>query len=240
MLERERLALVARGQVISAQINGLLHRPAASPLPAAPARLDIATLPALSDSQWLQRAQEGQPELREASGIVDARRSGVDLAARAFFPDFSVAAAYSTMWPQAEHPLMMGLSVNIPIQLGARRAGLEQASARLAWAESEQAEQLKSVDVDVRQALVLFEESVALAVVYRDRILPAARSQIEAAEAGYINGRNSFSDIMTAQRRLRSFEQEYAEALANTWRRRALLTRAVGSAPQQLDEGGVQ
>ena len=93
------------------------------------------------------------------------------------------------------------------------------------------------MNVQVRQAFVRLKEAVAQVAVYRDQLLPAAHRQIEAAEAGYMTGRNNFSDIMTAQCRLRTFEQEYAEALADTWRRRASLTRAVGAAPPQLVEG---
>ena len=84
------------------------------------------------------------------------------------------------------------------------------------------------------------EEALAQVAVYRDQVLPAARRQIEAAEAGYTSGRNSFSDIMSAQRQLRRFEQAYAEALADTWRRRAALTRAAGTASGQPAEGGVR
>jgi outer membrane protein TolC len=96
------------------------------------------------------------------------------------------------------------------------------------------------VNVEVRQAWVRFDEALAQIAVYRDQILPAARRQIEAAEAGYTSGRNSFSDIMSAQRQLRRFEQAYAEALANTWRRRAAITRAAGTASGQPAEGGVR
>jgi outer membrane protein TolC len=95
------------------------------------------------------------------------------------------------------------------------------------------------VDVEVRKKLVRFEEAVAQVAVYRDQVLPAARRQIEAAEAGYTSGRNSFSEVMSAQRQLRSFEQAYAEALADTWRRRASLTSAVGTASVHPAEGGV-
>ena len=45
---------------------------------------------------------------------------------------------------------------------------------------------------------------------------------------------------MIAQRRLRTFEREYAETLADTWRRRASLARAVGTDPRQPTEGGAR
>ena len=240
LLERERLTLAAREQIIVAQINGLLHRPAEGQLPAAPVTLELAAAPSWSAEKWQRHAQQYRPELRTAARIIDARASGVALAQRAYTPDFSLGAAYNSMWPQLEHQFMMGFSLNIPIQLGARRGGVNEASAALASAESLQAERRSAVDVEVRQALVRFAEALAQVAVYRDQVLPAARRQIEAAEAGYTSGRNSFSDIMSAQRQLRHFEQAYAEALADTWRRRAALTRAAGTALGQPAEGGVQ
>jgi outer membrane protein TolC len=240
LLERERLTLAAREQIIVAQINGLLHRPAEGRLPAAPATLEPAAAPSRSAEQWQRYAQQHRPELHTAARIVDARASSMALAQRAYYPDFSFGVAYNSMWPQLEHQFMLGFSLNIPIQLGARRGGVNEATAALARAESLQAERRSAVNVEVRQAWVRFDEALAQIAVYRDQILPAARRQIEAAEAGYTSGRNSFSDIMSAQRQLRRFEQAYAEALADTWRRRAALTRAAGTASGQPAEGGVR
>jgi len=162
---------------------------------------------------------------------IDAARSGVALAKRAALPDFSVAGSYNSMWPQLEHQFMLGLSLNIPIQIGARRGAVDAASAALARAQALHAGQLDGVRVEVREAWVRLEEAIAQAALYRERILPAARRQVAAAEAGYQSGRDSFSDMMAAEGRLRSFEREYEQTLANTWRRRAALARATGGAP---------
>ncbi len=240
LLERERLTLAAREQIIVAQINGLLHRPAEGQLPAAPATLEPAAAPSRSAEQWQRYAQQHRPELHTAARIVDARASSMALAQRAYYPDFSFGVAYNSMWPQLEHQFMLGFSLNIPIQLDARRGGVNEATAALARAESLQAERRSAVNVEVRQTWVRFDEALAQVAVYRDQVLPAARRQIEAAEAGYTSGRNSFSDIMSAQRQLRRLEQAYAEALADTWRRRAALNRAAGTASGQPAEGGVR
>jgi outer membrane protein TolC len=238
LVERERLALVARQQVIAAQINGLLHRAPTSALPPAPATLVAATMPVGSASEWAERATLERPEMQATTHRIDAARSGVALAERAYMPDFSVAGTYNSMWPQLEHQFMFGLSLNIPIQIGARVGGVEEASAALARARAVHAGQLDGVRVEVREAWVRLEEAIAQVALYRDRILPASRQQVAAAEAGYQSGRDSFSDIMAAERRLRSFEGEYEEALANTWRGRAVLARATSVAPQPQAGGG--
>lgn len=237
LLERERLSLRSRQQIIKAQINGLMHREPRAALPPAPATLAAATAPEESEAEWVQRATQDSPELRVSAHRVEARRGGVALAQRAVLPDFSVMGTFNSMWPKLEHQLMVGLALNIPLQLGARRAGVDEASAALAQARSMHAERLDAVQVEVRAAWVRLEEALVQAALYRDRILPAARRQVAAAEAGYQSGRDDFSDLMRAERRLRSFERAYAEALADTWRRQASLARTVGVAPQSARGG---
>jgi outer membrane protein TolC len=238
IIERSRLALAAREQLISAQINGLLHRPASSSLPVAPAEMAAAPAQTEGSSELLARARQVRPELQATSHRVEARRSGVALAERAYYPDFSLAGTYNAMGSQPEDRLMIGLSLDIPIQLGARQGRVEQARAALDLARSRLAERLDAVGVEVRQARVRLEEAFAQVALYREQILPAARRHIAAAEAGYASGRNSFSDIMVAGRQLSTFEEEYAEALASTWRRRAAIERAVGTRAHVLEGGG--
>ena len=237
LLEREQLTLTVRKQIIISQINGLLHRPAEEKLPAAPTTLERATPPSWEAAHMLKYARQHRPVLRAAESSVEARASGVALSQHAYYPDFSLVVAYNSMWPQIEHQLMLGFSLNIPIQFGARRGGVQEAAAALAKAQSLQAEYQSSVDVEVRQALLQFEEALAQTTIYEEQILPAARRQIEAAEAGYKSGQINFSDIIDAQRQLRRFEQFHAEALADTWRKRAVLTRVVGVALDRSSEG---
>jgi outer membrane protein TolC len=117
---------------------------------------------------------------------------------------------------------------------------VDEAKAGLARAQADHAQQLDEVRVELREARIHLEEALAQAQLYTDRILPLARRQVAAAEAGYQSGRDSFSDIMGAERRLRSFEQEYEEALASTWSRMALFNRATGLPPQSTTKGGAQ
>jgi outer membrane protein TolC len=240
LLERERLALVSRQQVIVAQLNGLLHRAPGAALPPAPARLLGATMPAGDAASWAERATRDRPELSAITHRMEARRSAVALARRASLPDFALMGTYNSMMPMPEHRFMFGVSLNIPLQIGAKRGGVDQAKAALARTQSLHLSQVDGVRVELTQAWVRLEEAIAEASLYEERILPAARSQVAAAEAGYQSGRDDFSDLMAAERRLRSLERQYEESLAKTWTRRALLARAAGVAPNTLSEGGAK
>jgi cobalt-zinc-cadmium efflux system outer membrane protein len=238
LLERERLDVEVRRDVVVAQLNGLLHRVPTSPLLDPPTSLVAATLPDWAGATQEERATRERPELRAGIRRIEARVSGVALAKQADLPDFSIAGTYNSMWPQFEHQFMVGVSLNIPIQMGSRRAGVEQANAALARAQTDHVGKTDDVRVEVREARVRLQDAIAQVALYRDRILPAAHRQIAAAETGYMSGRDSFSEMIASERRLRSFERQHDEALANTWRRRAAYIRAAGVPSLQTTAGG--
>jgi outer membrane protein TolC len=60
----------------------------------------------------------------------------------------------------------------------------------------------------------------------RDRMLPVARDRIAASRAAFESGQGSFLELIDAERRLRSTELQYEEAVAMIWRRHAELDRA--------------
>jgi outer membrane protein TolC len=74
--------------------------------------------------------------------------------------------------------------------------------------------------------------------LYQDRLIPAARAQIDAAESGYETGRNNFQALIDAERSVRSLEIEYQQALASLAQRAAELDRARGILPGLGAEGG--
>ena len=246
LLEQEHLSLRARQEIIAAQINGLLHRPAISTLPNPPNSLaqddeapdDAPTTP---PSDLIHQATSFRPEARAASHRVDGALAALSLAKKASLPDLKVMGTYNSMWPQLEHQFMISLSLNLPLMFGRLRAGVEEATAHLSQTEAERLVTFDRVQVEVRKAQIQLKEAVAQSALYRTRILPAARNQVSAAEGEYQNGRNSFAALIGAERRLRTFKLQYEESQADIWRRRAGLARALGVVPPSFEkEGGLQ
>jgi outer membrane protein TolC len=64
--------------------------------------------------------------------------------------------------------------------------------------------------------------------LYRDTILPAAEANVQAAQAAYVTGKIPFLSLIEAQRNVVSLRDRYYEAVAEYFRRRAELERAVG------------
>lgn len=88
-------------------------------------------------------------------------------------------------------------------------------------------------------ALKQLEESKHVLHLYESRLLPVARDQIDAAQAGFITARNPFMAVIDAERNLRKIELDYQTARAECDRRRAELYLALGRIPG-LETGGTK
>lgn len=227
-VEHDRVVLESRRSVIAARMNGLLRRRPDLPLPPPPRRAE-PSLSTVGESGPLRaEALSNRPELRAAKQRIRGRQSAVELADRRYYPDFGVSASYNSMWDMPEHQWMVGLSVNIPIQTGTRGGAVEQAEAARAQTEALLLSESDDVGVEVERARHGVIQAQHVVRVYRERLLPAARAQIEVARIGYSTGRNSFQALIDAERSVRNLELSYEEALAGLGRAWAELDRAVG------------
>lgn len=219
------------GRVAANQLAALLHGVDGARLPPPPVALPPLDAPELDDADALERAISGRPELQAADARVRAREADVGLARREFFPDFKLVGAYDAMWDVDEMRPFVGLEMNVPIQLGRRRAALEQASAELRQARRERERLADEIGAEARSAQERLHEAHHLLGITRDRMLPAAKDRLAAARAGYEAGTADFRDLVEAERALRSAELEDQRAQAELSRRAADLLAAIGVAP---------
>lgn len=218
-------------EVVAARINALLHRRPEAELPPPPERLPRPDAAALELPELRDQALAARPELRRSASEIEARRARVELRDLERYPDFEAMASYNSMWGTAEHRWMVGIGLNLPIWRDRIEAGVAEAEAELARAESERARLADEVAAQVRIALERLRESRHVADLYRDRLLPASRDQIRAAQTGFETGQVSFLSLLDAERNQRSVELEYEKTLAELYRRRAELERALGRVP---------
>lgn len=217
--------------VAAEQLNALLHRPPRAALPPPPLRVAVPDDAPDAAEALVDRALAVEPELAAAAARIGAEESRLDLARREYLPDFTVTGSYNRLWQEEDLQPFVGIQLNVPLQLGRRRAAVAEAEARLEEARSRRL----AIEDDVRLAVQVGVDRLAEARhverLFRDRLLPAARDQVEAARAGFETGRNSFLALIDAQRNLLDAELGREEALANLGRRRAELDRAMGRIP---------
>jgi outer membrane protein TolC len=210
----------------AARINTLLHRLPELPLPPPPAALATPTELAVDAAALTERAVSERPELRAVRARVAAREQAVALARREYLPDFTLSGAYDRIWQEKALQPMLGLALNVPLQLGSRRGALEQAHAELAGARSDAQRAEDAVRLAVSIGVDRLREAHHLVEISRDRMLPVARDRLAASRAAFASGQGSFLELIDAERGLRSAELESEEAVAMLWRRHAELDRA--------------
>jgi outer membrane protein TolC len=230
-VQHDHVVLGAERRVVVARLNALLRRPAHAPLPSPPGALDDLVTPAGNAEELAAEAVRTRPETSSAAARIDAAESGAALARREYFPDFGVGASYSTMWDMPEHRAMAGISINVPLQLGRRKAAVDEAEAQVIRRRSEHDAVVDRIAAEVEIARQRLAEADHIVLLYRDRILPASRDRVDATRAGLESGDVEYETLIETTHDLRDAELASEIAIADRSRRRAELIHAVGRIP---------
>lgn len=226
-LERERA-------VAQARLNTLLNLPAKAAFPPPPTKIPQPTpLPALA---VLERVTlESRPELRALEHSIAASSSEVELAHREYLPDFSVSAGYNSLWEDPDKRTLVGLAINVPLQLERRRAALSQARAEKRRAESRLEEARAQALLELNEAYDELVETSHVVHLYRSSIIPAARESLETARTGYEAASNDFLTLVATEKALYLAELTYEQALARYHQGLARLAYAAGRPLEELE-----
>jgi outer membrane protein TolC len=227
--QQERLLTLERmRQVAIARINTLMHLPPDAPLPPPPTEIKVED--GLPEARALRTAALAQrPDLLALSSRVAAERASLALAEKEYKPDVEVMAAYDAFWQERPLRTMLGVRLNLPVRLARRDAAVAEAQARLAQRQAEFARLTDQANFEVQQAFEQVRESERVVRLYEATILPAAEANVKAAQSAYVTGRIPFLSLIEAQRSLVGLRDRYYEAVADYFRRRAALERAVGT-----------
>jgi outer membrane protein TolC len=200
-LQSELLTLERDRRGAAARLNGILARPANSPLaepagwPALP-----ASVPTLAELQ--ARIFGGNPQLAELNARIQEAQRAEALASRNWIPDITVGTAVVQMGNRAEEFELM-LEMNIPLW-GKRRSAEQREAVSLRYAAEARREAVNS-----RLAGSVGEAWSALETAFRqheliDRtLLPQAELTYQSALASYQTGNVDFATLLDAQRQIR-------------------------------------
>lgn len=226
-LTEQRLALTRTRTVATARLNTLMNRPVDAPLPP-PAAADDPLAPVPDAAALRGVALSRRPDLKALAARVAADRAALGLAGREYYPDFELMAGYDTFWTATQQQAQLGVRLNLPVQRARRAAAVAEAEAQLAQRVAQLNQQTNQVAFEVEQAHAQVRESDEAVRLYRDKILPAARENVQAARAAYVTGKTPFVALIEAQRALVDLRDRSYAAAADYRRRLAALERAVG------------
>jgi len=171
-LEHDGISIATNRDVTAAQMNELLHRDPNGALPP-PADLSIE----IAHSKGSSR----RPEIDVAHLHARAEAERVRRARRDFIPDLTVMTSYNSMWSTPEHRWMVGIGLELPLQVGRRAGAIDEAEANQARYESEARRLTDKVATEIAVAEKRLEEAEHVLRLYEARLLPAARDQVDAA-----------------------------------------------------------
>ncbi len=230
-MEHDTVILASRRDVTVAQMNELLHRDPELPLPAPPKDLPLPPAAAGAAPRLESEAVDHRPDIAGARQHARAEEARGERAGRESYPDVTVSTSYNSMWDAPEHRWMVGLSFNLPVQLGRRRGAVDEANAMRAQYEAEAARMSDAARTQVVVVLKRLEEANHVLHIFEERLLPIARQQVDAARAAFISSHSPFVSVIDAEKNLRGVELDQEMAEADYDRRRAELDRALGRIP---------
>jgi outer membrane protein TolC len=226
-----RIALRQQRRSLEAALNGLLYRPAETPLPpvaeveVTPLRQSAAELEAL--------AEEHRPLLRSLAARVEKGRAARQLADKEYYPDFEVAFEYMQRDAAMEEPgydmYSAGITFNLPVQRARRHAWAAAAAAETRMAGEELSMLRNEIRRSIADTLARLERSRTQADLYRTVILPQADGSLESASSSYRVGKADFMNVLDSRMALFNFERQYYEMVADHQMALAELEALVGT-----------
>jgi outer membrane protein TolC len=213
----------------AARLNGILDRPAETPVPT----LALGGLSAdLPDADTLLAwADAHRPML--AGGRLGIERAGTkqELARKQIWPDFMVGVQYGqrggTMGTDRMASAMLGFS--LPIFASRRQLRMrDEAIAMEQMAVADLADMRAMVDARIGELLADLDRDRTLVRLYRAEVLPQAEANVESAFSSYRVGAVDFMTLVDARMTVNRYEIELVSLLSDYGRAVAELEMAVG------------
>lgn len=213
----------------AARLNGLLNRPADTPVPTP----EFGALPLdLPDAHTLVAwANETRPMLERSRLGVEQAGTQRELAKKEILPDLVFGVQYGQrpgeMGTERMGSAMVGFS--LPIFASKRQLRMrDEAAAMEQMARAELTEMQARVDARIGELLADIERDRTLVRLYRSEVLPQAEANVESALSSYRVGTVDFMTLVDARMTVNGYQQELYALLADYGRALAELEMTVG------------
>lgn len=211
------------------RLNGLLARPALSPL-AEPERLRPLPAAASLDTVALEdRLRARNPQLFADAARIRAAEKNRDLTYRNRYPDFTVGIAPMQTGSRVNEWMMM-FELNIPLQQESRRSQEREAEKMLDAVRMRRESTANQLLADLSENLAGLDAARRMEQLDQTSLLPQAELTFKAALVGYENGKVDFATLLDAQRLVLKAKQDIIRTQAEQQVRLADIERLIGEA----------
>jgi outer membrane protein TolC len=182
-------------------------------------------------------AETSHPALKSSALQLEAARKGVDLAKKAYLPDFQViGSSYTPRGPFSANNgalfYQLELDLIIPLYFFTKeKYGVEQAQRNQASAEAGNISNRQQIILAVNTAYAGYEQAKNQTQFLRDRQVPQADAAYKVGLVQYSNNGQGFNDLLTAQTQLRNLEIALVQAESNLLQAQAVLMLSAGREP---------
>ncbi|MEE9169946.1 MAG: TolC family protein [bacterium] len=218
---------------VGAAMNALLDRPSHSPI-ALVAEIDSSRIQ-LNEDRLLERAVAERQELLANQSMIQKAEFATSLAKKNYYPDFNIQATYITvpkvndMFPDSgKDPFGIMFGINIPIWLGARKAGVRQADENFSAQRLKYENLMNQVEAEIADITFQIKTTGETLDLYERGLLIQAESSLKSATAAYQTGKLDFLNLLDAERMLLQLRLAYTNEQANYFKQIAALERAIG------------
>lgn len=188
-----------------------------TPVPA-PLQIHEATLnlETLQEKAIVQR-----PQLLALQSLIARNEKSVDLARKAYYPDFDVRLSYGQRdnmldGTRRDDMVSMTVAVNLPVWRGNKiEPRIMESQAMRDQASSLYQAQSNEIAARLRQQIAMAEQSLKSVKLYQTAILPQARLTVESALTAYQVSRVDFLTLLDSQMTVFDYETNLITAMAN-------------------------
>jgi outer membrane protein TolC len=209
VMEEERVSLAAR-------LNGLLDRPATTPVPGVELPPPGDPLPP-ADSLMVFAAQR-RPALLAARQRVRAADAAYRQTRRELYPDVMIGVQYGQR-PQYGDMVSLMVGVSVPLWAGSRQLPLRREMAAMRASDAAMAQDLANETfATLTELRAEAERARRLTTLYGQAVLPQARAAVEAAMSAYRVGTADYMTLVESEMTVNRYEIELIR-LAARWQR---------------------
>jgi cobalt-zinc-cadmium efflux system outer membrane protein len=220
-----------------ARLNAALNRPAESALPF-PTNNSPSVLRS-ETAQLLEQLRSSSPELKSLDFLADKDKANIALARKEFYPDVTLGVDYvqtaearmSGVSDSGKDPVMVGVSVNIPLWLDKYRAGVREAESRYAATQRDRQDRANRLSTDLQLALFKYQDAERKIALYRDALIPKADQNLKVIQRSFEGGKSDFLSLIDAERILLEFQLTYERAVADREQGLSTVDKLVGGEP---------
>jgi outer membrane protein TolC len=232
-VDRKLAELDQRKRSAAAMLNRMLDRAINAPI-AEPPSLEPGVLSLQLDA-LLAEAGDNNPQLAAAHHRIEAFRQRLELARLSRRPDLTVGVNYTAVDDEGLSRMANGddqwwltFGINLPIWSSKYDAAEREARFGIQQEIAELTDAHNRVAFDVEDALARVESQQRLVTLFRDAIIPDAKTTVDASLNAYQSGKVEFLTLVDNWRRLLEFELQYHRSVAQLQRDMADLQKAVG------------